>query len=79
MIVKVLGTGCKRCTTLEESVKQVIKENHINAVVEKVTDIQEFIKYGILSTPGLIINEKVVSYGTVPSNDKILEMLKQGN
>ncbi len=79
MIVKVLGTGCKKCSTLEDNVKRVISENQIDAVVEKVTDIQEFIKYGILSTPGLIIDEKVVSYGTVPSNDKILELLKQGN
>ncbi len=79
MIVKVLGAGCKKCSTLEENVKKVINENQIDAVVEKVTDIQEFIKYGILSTPALIIDEKVVSYGTVPSNVKLLEWLKKGN
>ncbi len=77
--VKVLGTGCKRCTTLEEIVRNVVKENQIDAIVEKVTEIQEFITYGILATPGLVINEKVVSSGIVPSKEKILEWLKQGN
>jgi small redox-active disulfide protein 2 len=78
MVVKILGTGCKRCSNLEEIVRNIIRENQINAVVEKVTDIQEIIKYGILATPGLVINEKVVSYGIIPSNQKILEWLKQG-
>lgn len=79
MIVKILGTGCKRCSNLEEIVRNIVRENQIDAVVEKVTDIQEFIKYGILATPGLVINEKVVSPGIVPANQKILEWLKQGN
>jgi len=77
--VKVLGTGCKRCSVLEETVRNVVKENKIDAAVEKVTEIQEFISYGILATPGLVINEKVVSSGIVPSKEKILEWLKQGN
>jgi small redox-active disulfide protein 2 len=78
MIVKILGSGCKRCIKLEETVKKIVKENQIDAVVEKVTDIQEIINYGVLATPAIVINEKVVSYGTIPSNDKILEWLKQG-
>jgi small redox-active disulfide protein 2 len=77
--VKVLGTGCSRCSTLEEIVRNVVKENQIDAAVEKITEIQEFITYGILATPGLVINEKVVSSGIVPSREKILEWLKQGN
>lgn len=79
MNIKVLGTGCAKCLNLEKLCKEVITENEIDAEVEKVKDIQEIMKYGILSTPGLIINEKVVSYGTVPSKEKILEMLKQGS
>jgi len=79
MIVKILGTGCKRCSNLEEMVRNIIKENKIDAIVEKVTDLQEFIRYGILATPGLVINEKVISSGIVPSKEKILEWLKQGN
>ncbi|NJD23395.1 MAG: thioredoxin family protein [Melioribacter sp.] len=79
MVVKILGTGCKRCTNLEEVVRNIVRENKIDAVVEKVTDIQEFVNYGILATPGLVINEKVVSFGAIPPNEKILEWLKQGN
>lgn len=77
--VKVLGTGCKRCSTLEELVKNVVRENQIDAAVEKVTEIQEFIKFGILATPGLVINDKVISSGIVPSKEKILWWLTQGN
>jgi len=77
--IKVLGTGCKRCKTLEESVRDVVKENQIDAVVEKVTEIQEFMTYGILATPGLVINEKVVSSGIIPSKEKIIQWLNEGN
>jgi small redox-active disulfide protein 2 len=78
MIIKILGSGCKRCVTLEQTVKSIVKENQIDAVIEKVTDIQEIINYGVLATPAIVINEKVVSYGTIPPNDKILELLKKG-
>ena len=75
--VKVLGTGCKKCRTLETKVRELITSNKIDAVVEKVTDLQEIVKYGIMMTPGLVINEQVKSYGIIPKEEQILNWLKE--
>jgi small redox-active disulfide protein 2 len=75
--VKVLGTGCKKCQTLEVKVRDLVVANQIDATVEKVTDIQEMVKYGIMMTPGLIINEKVKSFGIIPKDDQIIAWLKE--
>ena len=76
MIVKILGTGCKKCKTLEEKVKEIIQLNNIDAAIEKVSDIQEMIKYGIMMTPGLVVNEQVKSSGVIPKDDQLLNWLK---
>jgi len=73
--IKVLGPGCKKCQTLEMKVKEIIAKNNIDAVVEKITDIQEMMNYGIMMTPALIINEQVKSYGIIPKEAQILEWL----
>ncbi len=75
--VKVLGTGCKKCQNLENKVRELVSSNNIDATVEKVTDIQEMVNYGIMMTPGLIINEKVKSFGIIPKDDQILNWLKE--
>jgi small redox-active disulfide protein 2 len=75
--VKILGTGCKKCQTLEAKVRDLVSANNIDAAVEKVTDIQEMVKYGIMMTPGLIINEKVKSFGIIPKDDQIINWLKE--
>jgi len=75
--VKVLGTGCKKCQNLENKVRELVTINNIDATVEKVTDIQEMVRYGIMMTPGLIINEKVKSYGVIPKDDQIINWLKE--
>jgi small redox-active disulfide protein 2 len=77
MIVKILGTGCKKCQTLEAKVRDLVAVNNIDAEVEKITDIQEMLKYGIMMTPGLIINEKVKSFGIIPKDDQIISWLKE--
>ena len=77
MVVKILGTGCKKCTTLEERVKEVIKNNEIDSEVIKIQEPEEIMKYGIMMTPGLVINEKVVSYGEIPKNEDILKWLSE--
>jgi small redox-active disulfide protein 2 len=76
MIVKILGTGCKKCQTLEAKIREVVQQNNINAEVEKVTDLSAIMSYGIMMTPGLVIDEKVKSYGTIPKDDQILSWLK---
>ncbi|MCK9426206.1 MAG: thioredoxin family protein [Ignavibacteriaceae bacterium] len=74
--VKILGTGCKKCQTLEAKVRELVASNSIDAVVEKVTDLQEIVGYGIMMTPGLVINEKVKSYGIIPKDEQITNWLK---
>ncbi len=73
--VKILGTGCKKCQMLEAKVKELVNSNDIEAVVEKVTDLQEIVGYGIMMTPGLVINEKIKSYGIIPKDDQIISWL----
>ena len=77
MIVKVLGSGCSKCNILESKVKEIIMINNIDASVQKVSDIQDIMKYGIMTTPGLVINEQVKSYGSIPKDDQILSWLKE--
>jgi small redox-active disulfide protein 2 len=76
MKVKILGTGCKKCQTLEAKVRDVVQQNNIDAEVEKVTDLSAIVSYGIMMTPGLVIDEKVKSYGTIPKDDQILSWLR---
>lgn len=74
--VKILGSGCKKCQTLEQKVKDVISLNNVDATLEKVTDINDMMSYGIMMTPGLVVNEKVVSTGIIPKDEQILNWLK---
>lgn len=75
MDVKILGTGCSKCKTLEELTREVVKENGIEANITKVEDIMEIMKYNIMATPALVVNEKVVSKGRIPSADEIKQFL----
>jgi small redox-active disulfide protein 2 len=71
MIIKILGSGCKKCLALETNVKTAILVAGITADVEKVTDFIDIARYGIMSTPGLVIDEKVVSSGRVLTTAEI--------
>lgn len=75
--IKVLGVGCKKCKVLEENTKEAVKELKISAKIEHITDFQEITKYGIISTPALTVNEKIVSYGKVLSKDEIKISLQE--
>lgn len=75
MEIKILGTGCPKCKKLEELTRKVVQENKLDANVTKVDDIIDIMKYNILTTPALVINEKVVLKGRVPSADEIKELL----
>ena len=75
-IIKVYGSGCANCKKLEEMCKEVINELNANASVEKVTDIQEIMKTGILSTPGLEINGKMISSGKLPTKSTLIHWMQ---
>jgi small redox-active disulfide protein 2 len=77
MIIKILGSGCPNCQRLEANAKEAIKELNLDAKIEKVTDITEIMNYGILSTPALVADEKVLSYGRIPGVEEIKQLLKQ--
>jgi len=73
--VKILGSGCAKCNQLADAVKDVISREGINAVVEKVEDIQQIMAYNVMSTPALVVDEKVLCKGRIPSYDEIKELL----
>lgn len=77
MEIKVLGTGCAKCKSLEKITLQGVDELNLNASVEKVEDIQKIMEYGIMRTPGLVINGKVVLSGKLPKINEIKEILTQ--
>lgn len=74
--IKVLGSGCPNCQKLAEMCKEVVAENNIEAQIEKITDINKFTEYGLLITPGLVINEKLVSSGKIPTKSTITHWIE---
>lgn len=75
--VRVLGTGCARCIELEKLCLKVASENNINAEIQKITDIKEIMSYGIMQTPGLVINGKVKLTGKIPTSTTLLHWLQE--
>ena len=73
--IKILGTGCPNCNKLEQEIKKAAQDLTIEAEFEKVTDFQKIMDYDVLSTPGLVINEKVVSSGRIPSQNELISFL----
>ena len=74
--IKVLGSGCANCKRLETRVRKVCADNDLDATIEKVTDYQDIMRWPILSTPGLVINDTLVSQGRIPAEAEIARMLK---
>lgn len=77
MVIKILGSGCKSCVTLKENAETAIKEAGIAAEIVKVTDFKDIMSYGVMSTPALVIDEKVVSFGKVLKPNEILRIIEK--
>jgi len=77
MEIKVLGPGCPKCGEVEKRVKNVLTELTVAADVEKITDIKKMMSFGILATPGLVINGKVKSTGRIPRIEEIKAWIQE--
>lgn len=71
MEIKILGTGCSNCKKLEANVKKAVEELNVEAKITKVEDIKDIMKYGVMRTPAIVINEKVKMFGKVSNVDEI--------
>ncbi len=78
MTIKILGTGCAKCKRLEEKVREGIIRFSIDAEVEKVAELDEIMRFNIMRTPGLVVNDKLKSAGVIPKDEDILAWINEG-
>ncbi len=76
MEIKILGSVCARCSATEKIVKQAVAESGVQASVEKVTDLLEIAKYGVLAIPAVIVDGKVKSVGNIPKKEDVKSWLQ---
>ncbi|SRX75299.1 thioredoxin family protein [Aequorivita antarctica] len=74
-VVKILGTGCPKCKSMTGVVQDVVTENNIDATIEKVEDIMEIMKFNVMTTPALVIDDVITIKGRVPSKGEVLTLL----
>ena len=77
--IKVVGSGCTNCHNLEMMCREIVAENNIQAEIEKITDVNSFADLGIFMTPGLLLNNKVVSSGKMPAKSLITQWIIDAN
>jgi small redox-active disulfide protein 2 len=77
MEIKVLGTGCAKCKKLEQLTEKALAELGVEATIEKVEDIYKIMQFGVMSTPGLVIDGKVVLSGRLPKTEELKEWLSR--
>lgn len=75
--IKVLGTGCAKCIALEKSVRDALDEMGSSEAIDHITDFTEIASYGIMSTPALVVNGMVISYGKVLNKDEVINLLNK--
>ncbi|MFO7940975.1 MAG: thioredoxin family protein [Bacteroidales bacterium] len=75
--IKILGTGCPNCIQLENMCKEVVDEKNLEATIEKVTEMDKFVDYGVMMTPGLVVNGKVLSQGKIPVKNTLESWLEK--
>jgi len=73
--IKILGTGCPKCKSMETVVQKVVTENNLNATVDKVEDIMKIMEYDVIITPAMVVNNNIVIKGRVPSKKEVLDNL----
>jgi small redox-active disulfide protein 2 len=77
MVIKILGSGCDKCVKLMENTKEALKELGIEAELEKIEDFKDIMKYGVMTTPALVVDEKIVSVGKILKPKDIVKILNQ--
>lgn len=75
MNIQVLGTGCQKCKTMEKMTREVVESKGIDATVSKVEDIVEIMRFGVMTTPALVIDGKVVLKGRLPSQQELTDLI----
>lgn len=76
MIIKILGAGCSKCEKLEKNLEKFLKDSAIDARVENVEELKEIVRYGVMTTPALVVDEKVVSVGKVLSVKELKKIIQ---
>lgn len=77
MNVKILGSGCSKCKALEQKVRQLDEAHQLHLKIEKVIDLKEIMQYGILMTPGLVVDGALKSFGNIPKDEQLLQWFKE--
>ncbi|WP_142533448.1 thioredoxin family protein [Saccharicrinis carchari] len=77
MEIKVLGTGCAKCKSLEKVTREAVKKAGVDATITKVEDIVEIMQFGVMTTPAVVVNGQVVVKGKVPSVDELTKLLSK--
>ncbi|WP_010244150.1 thioredoxin family protein [Acetivibrio cellulolyticus] len=77
MVIKILGSGCRNCVLLADNTKAAVEEAGVQAEIIKVTDYKDIVAYGVMSTPALVIDEKVVSFGKVLKPKEIVGIIEK--
>ncbi len=75
--IQILGTGCRKCAALKENAESALKQANVEAEIEKIEDINEIVKFGVMSTPALAIDGQVKFVGKIASPDEIIQVLPQ--
>ena len=73
--IQILGTGCRKCAALKENAESALKQANVEAEIEKIEDINEIVKFGVMSTPALAIDGQVKFVGKIASPDEIIQVL----
>lgn len=79
MKIQILGTGCAKCNALERNAKEAVSKSGVEAVIEKVTDLDKIMEMGVMMTPALAIDDEVKKAGKVMTTEEIAELIKEGN